>query len=151
MPFVFRFQTVLDYRRRLCDEAQAALQGAERAHLTASAALRSAQQASASAEAAALAAMMPVSPSTVLDIATLNHWRSYRDLLAHTVRQASADAVEAERRVEERRAALRAALRDVEVLQHLEQRDHAQYDAEQRQREAAALDEAATTRFARQP
>ncbi len=143
-PFKFRGERILEWRRVQADAARGEyLRAAE----TAREALNVADAATASVEQAAQAAMMAIRQAT--EVATIERhriWISREERRAdgcrktYQERQAAAD---------QKAAALQLANRHVRVMERLRERTLRRYQHLERQLEMNALNELATTQFAR--
>jgi flagellar export protein FliJ len=136
MPFRFRLAKVLKVRRRVQEQRTREVAAAER-ELRA----RAEREARLADAVRALLEARPPGAGEALDVRDLVEQslrlRRLRDEFRAAAEATRAAAAELDRR----RAQLTAAWRDVEVLRKLEERQRAQWEAEQRRLEGRLLDE----------
>ncbi len=144
MAFRFRFQSVLNYRKRLVEERQMALALAQQRLLQLRQEIQELRE-----RREALAARIQAELSGSLQVAQVRVHYAYLDWLDARLRELEQALEAAERSVEEQRRALEEALKRRKTLEKLREKDRRVFVEELERRERLILDDLGVARHRR--
>jgi len=142
--FTFRYQTLLDHRRRLEDEAQRDLARHLRTRAILHDQLRDQQDTITRSKHDLAGALVGK-----VDVAAVSSFARYSGSVAARARQIVTRLAQLEKEIDAARRRLLDATRKRKVLDLLHDRHHEQWKREQAARETAELDDLTTQRYAR--
>ncbi len=144
MAFRFRFQSVLNHRKRLVEERQMALARAQQRLLQLRQEIRELQE-----RREALAARIQAELEGTLQVASLQVGYTYLERLDARLRELEQALEAAQRSVEEQRHALEEALKRRKTLEKLREKDRRAFVEELERRERLVLDDLGVARYRR--